>query len=153
LEEVVTHLGALTGHRVQIVVATGAANLAGCTVSEGVFLEQYVNTDALLPHCDLVCCHGGNGSLYQALSHGLPCVVVATHAEQSYGGKRIQELGLGSRLTLKHLRRAGIGKLVEVVRQVIALPDYRRRARAFSQHLKNGNGAARAADAIEHRFQ
>ena len=153
LEEVVTHLGALAGHGVQIVVATGAANLAGCTVSEGVFLEQYVNTDALLPHCDLVCCHGGNGTLYQALSHGLPCVVVATHAEQSYGGKRIQELGLGSRLTLKHLRRAGIGQLVKVVSLMIASPDYRRQAQAFSQHLKNGNGAVRAADAIEHRFQ
>jgi UDP:flavonoid glycosyltransferase YjiC (YdhE family) len=153
LDELVTHLGELARQGVQIVVATGAANLAGSTADEGVFLEQYVNTDALLPHCDLVCCHGGNGTLYQAFAHGLPCVVVATHAEQHYGGKRTRELGLGMSLTLKHLRRAGIGKLVEVVRQVLATPGYRRRAQAFSHLLKNGNSAEQAADAIERHLR
>jgi UDP:flavonoid glycosyltransferase YjiC (YdhE family) len=153
LEEVVPHLGELANQGVQIIVVTGAANLAGCTASEGMFLEQYVNADALLPHCDLVCCHGGNGTLYQALYHGLPCVVVATHAEQHYGGKRIQELGLGSSLTLKHLRRAGIVKLVNAVRHVLATPDYRRRAQAFSQRLKSDDSAVRAANAIEQHFQ
>lgn len=154
LDELVAHLGELARQDVQIVVATGAATLAsGQNPEEGVFLEQYVNTDALLPHCDLVCCHGGNGTLYQALSFGLPCVVVATHAEQHYGGKRIQELGLGLSLTLKHLRRVGIVKLVEAVRQVLATPSYRNRAQAFSQHLKNGDNAARAADFIEQTFR
>ena len=103
----------------------------------------------LLPHCDLVCCHGGNGTLYQAFAHGLPCVVVATHAEQHYGGKRTQELGLGVSLTLKHLRRDGIGKLVEAVRQVLATPDYRRRAQPSRNTSRAADSAARAADAIE----
>lgn len=152
LDELVAHMGELAGQGVQIVVATGAANPADMTASRGVFLEQYVNTDALLSQCDLVCCHGGNGTLYQALSFGLPCVVVATHAEQHYGGKRIQELGLGLSLTLKQIRRNGIGKLVEAVRQVLTTPDYRNRAQAFSNHLKSSNSATRAADAIEQHF-
>jgi UDP:flavonoid glycosyltransferase YjiC (YdhE family) len=75
--------------------------------------------------------------------------VVATHAEQHYGGKRARELGLGASLTLKDLRRSGIGQLVDVVGTVLATPDYRRRAQAFSQHLRSGNSAERAADAIE----
>jgi UDP:flavonoid glycosyltransferase YjiC (YdhE family) len=153
LVELVAHLGELAQQGMQIVVATGGANLDGVDAPEGVFLEQYVNTDTLLPHCDLVCCHGGNGTLYQALSYGLPCVVVATHAEQHYGGKRIQELGLGVSLTLKQLRRAGMGKLVEAVQQVIATPGYRNSALAFSQHLKKGDSEARAADAIEQAFR
>ena len=153
LDELVTQLGELARHGVQMVVATGAANLSGSTVAEGVFLEQYVNTDDLLPHCDLVCCHGGNGTLYQAFAHGLPCVVVATHAEQHYGGKRAQELGLGLSLTLKHLRHAGIGKLVEAVRKVLAITDYRRRAESFSQHLKGASSALHAADAMERHLR
>jgi UDP:flavonoid glycosyltransferase YjiC (YdhE family) len=153
LDELVNHLGELARQGVQIVVATGAASLAGSTAADGVFLEQYVNTDVLLPHCDLVCCHGGNGTLYQAFAHGLPCVVVATHAEQHYGGKRAQELGLGVSLTLKQVRRAGIGRLVEVVQRVLATPDYRRRAQAFSKHLSHRDSAARAADAIEGSFR
>jgi UDP:flavonoid glycosyltransferase YjiC (YdhE family) len=153
LDELVAQLGELSQQGVQIVVATGAANLGDMNVPAGVFLEQYINTDTLLPHCDLVCCHGGNGTLYQALSHGLPCVVVATHAEQHYGGKRIQELGLGLSLTLRRLRGEGMGKLLAAVRQVLDAPDYRRRTQAFSQYLKrNGSSAGRAADAIEQAF-
>lgn len=149
LDELLVHLGELASQNVQIVVATGAANVTDMNVPKGVYLEQYVNTDTLLPHCDLVCCHGGNGTLYQALSHGLPCVVVATHAEQHYGGKRISQLGLGVNLTLKRLQRNGIGELIEAVRHILINPGYRDRAKTFSQHLQNWNSAARAADAIE----
>ena len=116
---------------------------------QGVFLEPFVNTAKLLPHCDMVCCHGGNGTLYQALHHGLPCVVVATHAEQHFGGKRVRELGLGVSLTLKEVRRSGVIKLLDALKQVLGTPGYRERARAFSQCLGGWNSAARAADAIE----
>lgn len=153
LDELVAHLGELAKQGIQIVVAVGAAKLAGLNAPAGVFLEQYINTDALLPHCDLVCCHGGNGTLYQALGHGLPCVVVATHAEQHYGGKRIQELGLGISLTLRQLKRTGIDELIKAVQQLLATPAYRRRALAFSTHLKSGESAARAADAVEQTFR
>ena len=149
LDELVAKLGLLAQQGIQIVVAAGATNLDGVSAPEGVFLEQYINTDALLPHCDLVCCHGGNGTLYQALSFGLPCVVVATHAEQHYGGKRIQELGLGASLTLKQLRRDGMEKLIRSVQQVLDSPNYRDSALAFSHNLKNKDSAQRAAAAIE----
>ena len=150
LDELVEQLGALTRRGIQIVVATGAADLAARLMPpDGVFLEQYINTDSLLPHCDLVCCHGGNGTLYQALAHGLPCVVVATHAEQNYGGKRIQQLGLGRATTLTKLRRQGMGCLVESVRQVLETPKYRAAAQAFSSRLKTWKGAKAAANSIQ----
>jgi UDP:flavonoid glycosyltransferase YjiC (YdhE family) len=152
LDELVTHLGLLAQKGIQIIVATGAADLSQVQVPQGVFLERYVNTDTLLPLCDLVCCHGGNGTLYQALSYGLPCVVVATHAEQHYGGKRIQELGLGTSLTLKQLRRTGINILIQSVQKVLVTSTYRGNALKFSQNLKNMDSAARAADAIEQTF-
>lgn len=150
LEELVGHLGDLAKEGIQIVVATGGARIAeDITVPAGVFLETYVNTDTLLPHCDLVCCHGGNGTLYQALFYGLPAVVVATHQEQAYGGKRIQQLGLGRTMMLKDLKRKGMGSLVEMVRQTLNAPDYRKRAQTFSSHFKNWNSAELAADEIE----
>lgn len=153
LDELVGHLGLLAQQAIQIVVATGAARLDSISAPEGVFLEQYINADALLPHCDVVCCHGGNGTLYQALRFGLPCVVVATHAEQHYGGKRIEELGLGLSLTLKQLRRAGMGTLLQAVQRVLATPAYRNSAQAFSHKLENDDSAERAADAIGQAFR
>lgn len=149
LEELVAQLDRLTEDGVQVVVATGAADLSRVRTPAGVYLEQYVNTDALLPHCDIVCCHGGNGTLYQALGHGLPCVVVATHAEQHYGGKRVQQLGLGRAMTLKQLRRRGMRKLVSEVRDVLNIPKYRESARAMMPKAKAWNGAELASDMIE----
>lgn len=149
LEELAPHLGVLALQGIQVVVAAGAARIgADCVVQDGVFLESYVNTEMLLPHCDLVCCHGGNGTLYQALFHGLPCVVVATHAEQHYGGKRIQSLGLGFTTTLKYLKRKGMVSLVDLVRKTLDSADCRAKARAFSAHFKGWN-SAKGADEIE----
>jgi UDP:flavonoid glycosyltransferase YjiC (YdhE family) len=150
LEELVAHLGGLASEGIQIVVATGGAHIAkDITVPSGVFLENFVNTDKLLPHCDLVCCHGGNGTLYQALTYGLPVVAVVTHQEQYYGGKRIKKLGLGCTITLKRLKREGMGRLVEMVRQVLGSPAYRMKTELFSNDLKGWNSAELAADAIE----
>ncbi len=149
LEELVAQLGALAREGIQIVVATGAADLGGLQPPPGVFLERYINTELLLPYCRLVCCHGGNGTLYQALGHGLPCVVVATHAEQHYGGKRIEQLGLGRTMTLKNLRRRGMGHLVHLVQHVLGAPEYRLAAGQFAALLSGWNGAQLAADAIE----
>ncbi len=149
LDELVEQLGVLTRRGIQIVVATGATDLAErAEPPDGVFLEQYINTDTLLPRCNLVCCHGGNGTLYQALGHALPCVVVATHAEQNYGGKRIQQLGLGRATTLKKLRRQGMASLVELVREVLEATSYRDAARAFAPRLRAWNGAELAASQI-----
>lgn len=149
LEELVAQLGPLTDQGVQVVVAAGAADLSQMRVPEGVFLERYVNTETLLPHCGLVCCHGGNGTLYQALAHGLPCVVVATHAEQHYGGKRIRQLGLGETMTLRQLRRRGMATLVASVGRVLATPAYRQTAQAFRPLCAKWHGPVSASRAIE----
>lgn len=150
LEELVAQLGDLASGGIQIVVATGGAAIAGYhDVPRGVFLENFVNTDKLLPYCDLVCCHGGNGTLYQALNHGVPVVSVCTHEEQAYGGKRIQRLGLGRTMTLKALKRDGMGKLLQTVRQVLESPDYRARTQAFAALFQGWNSTELAADAIE----
>jgi UDP:flavonoid glycosyltransferase YjiC (YdhE family) len=152
LDELVSQLGQLAKRGIQVVVSTGTA-APGAAVANGVYLEGYVNTDALLPHCDIVCCHGGNGTLYQAMRHGLPTVVVATHAEQHYGGKRIRELGLGVALTLKHVRAHGIASLVDAVLAVMESPAHGSAARAFADHFRRWDDApARGADAIERSF-
>ena len=152
LEDLIPQLGALAEEGVQVVVATGATPVASAPLTiTGVFLERYINTDALLPYCSLVCCHGGNGTLYQALAYGLPTVVVATHQEQYYGGKRIQQLGLGQTLTLKAVKNRGFGLVAAALRHVLDEPAYRAQAQAFSAHFRGWNSAERAADAVESR--
>ena len=150
LEDLAEHFGMLTDRGMQVVVACGKTERAiGGTAIPHVFFEEYVNTDKLLPFCDIVCCHGGNGTLYQSLAFGLPVVAVTTHAEQYYGARRIQQLGFGRVLTLESVTRAGLGILVQAVMQVLEEPAYRTRAEAFALNLQGWNGAEVAAIAIE----
>jgi UDP:flavonoid glycosyltransferase YjiC (YdhE family) len=150
LEELLRHLDAAVKEGLQIVVALGGAPApADIEIPDGVYLEDFINTDRLLPLCDLVCCHGGNGTLYQALALGLPTVVVATHEEQLYGGKRVQRMGLGLTLTLKSVRRTGMTTVVERILEILHDVSYRERARAFSKYLRRVDPSTTAADAIE----
>ena len=150
LEELVEHFGSLTERGLQIIVACGkTARDIGQRGIPHVYFEEYINTDHLLPNCDIVCCHGGNGTLYQALAYGLPIIAVATHAEQYYGARRIEQLGLGRVLTLKNVRRHGMGIVLDAILEVMQEPDYRNKSRDFSLNLQGWNGAEQGAAEIE----
>jgi UDP:flavonoid glycosyltransferase YjiC (YdhE family) len=134
----------------QVVVACGKATTSlKHTPPPHVFLEEYVNTDRFLAECDIVCCHGGNGTLYQALAYGVPIIAVATHAEQYIGAKRIEQLGLGRALKLQEVRSKGIAILTQAVAHVLECTGNRERAREFAQLLSYWQGAKTAAGIIE----
>ncbi len=48
---------------------------------------------------DLVVCHGGNGTIYQALSHGRPVIGIPTIPDQAYNMRMVERLKLGTSIT------------------------------------------------------
>lgn len=57
----------------------------------------FLNNCSLMPQMDLLICHGGNGTIYQALAHGVPVLACTSIFEQDYNMQRIEELSLGER--------------------------------------------------------
>ena len=57
-------------------------------------IERYVPQSLLFPHCDLVVCHGGFGTVLTALAHGLPLVVLPIAADQPDNARRGAECGV-----------------------------------------------------------
>lgn len=151
LQELLSHLESLTQEGIQVVVAYGKfdESILSMQPSQHVYLEEYVNAEKLLPYCDAVCCHGGNGTLYQALSFGLPIVAVATHAEQNIGAKRLQQLGLGKSLRLKDVQTKGFSSVIQAVKSILDDDNMSVRCKEFSSILKNWNGASNSAEKIE----
>ena len=150
LDELIVELGQLVPLGLQIVIACGKATAAlNYDPPPYVYLEEYVNAEKLLPKCDIVCCHGGNGTLYQALTYGLPIVAVATHAEQNIGAKRIEQLGLGRALTLNEIKRRGASALSEAVRQVLECTEMREMARNYSKLINDWQGPQTSVEIIE----
>ncbi|MBD0277409.1 MAG: hypothetical protein ICV81_05520, partial [Flavisolibacter sp.] len=59
---------------------------------------SFVSAEAILPFTDLVICHGGNGTLYQALAYGIPLLCKTSHVEQEWNVQALERKGLGESL-------------------------------------------------------
>ena len=71
-----TILKALSSEAVNIVLTVGEDNDPARFAGDSVFVENYIPHSSLLPHCNLVICHGGCGSTISALMHGLPLLIM-----------------------------------------------------------------------------
>lgn len=60
--------------------------------------KAFVNHKLIMDKVDILICHGGNGTVYQALSHGIPLLFFPGNFEQEWNIQRIIGMGLGERL-------------------------------------------------------
>lgn len=135
---------------IQIVASTGGKKLPHVysKTYPDIFIEPFVNGDLMMKKSDLVICHGGNGTVYQALRNGVPIIGMASHQEQDYNLKRIESLGIGKRLKHGDVKKDP-SLLVRAVHEVLSEPKYRKNASIYEQILSNYNGAKSGARIIE----
>jgi UDP:flavonoid glycosyltransferase YjiC (YdhE family) len=111
------------------------------------FVEKYLDGDRMLPHCHLMVCHGGNGSIYQALRHGVPIVAMPWHMEQEYNARRVEQIGVGLRIGARKVL-ADPQSLSRIIRRILSEPAFRERAAAWRRHVGDWDGPATAARAL-----
>jgi UDP:flavonoid glycosyltransferase YjiC (YdhE family) len=118
---------ALADEPVQVMVTVGsdappdwARDLPANTTVHG-----YVPYTDLLPRCSAVVHHGGAGTMYAALAHGLPAVITPSGADQFANAARIAAAGAGVVLDASALTADGIRASVHT-----ALRDEAMQARA-----------------------
>src|SRR5206468_9628571 len=99
-----------------------------------------------MPHCDVVVCHGGHGTVARALASG--CVVVAVPAagDMNENAARIDWAGVGVRVP-RRLCRPGPVRLA--VERALTEPGLRTRARELGAWARSHDAATRAAELIE----
>ena len=131
---------------VVVTVGRGLEPIALGDVPSNVRVEGFVPQAVLLPHCDLVVCHGGSGSVTGALAYGVPLVVLPMGADQPMNAARVEALGVGLVLD-------AIGSAPEdirgAVRQVLDDPAYRRAAGRVRDEVAALPGPEHAVSLIE----
>jgi UDP:flavonoid glycosyltransferase YjiC (YdhE family) len=75
------------------IVVTGEKN-TGLT-GKNVITRSFINNLAILDKIDLVLCHGGNGTIYQALAYGVPLICATSIFEQEWNAQRVEDLKFG----------------------------------------------------------
>ncbi len=110
------------------------------------FAADYAPGSALLERSDVVVCHGGNGTIYQALGHGVPIIGIPTMHDQEFNLDRVVALGAGIHLSELRFRPE---HLEQAVQEVLANGSYRGGARRQQAGLGQFNGPRAGARAID----
>jgi UDP:flavonoid glycosyltransferase YjiC (YdhE family) len=90
-----------------------------------VHVERYIPNSLIMPHCDMVLCHSGSGTIMDALSLGRPLVLIPMAADQPENAQRCAALGVAC-VVGPDERTAGA--IQAAVREVLSDKRYREAA-------------------------
>lgn len=115
-------------------------------VPTNVRIEPYVPQIAILSECAAFITHGGFNSAKEALSLGVPLVVMPIAGDQPYTAERCAALGVGrvveaTERDADHIRQR--------TREVLADPRYRANARRFAADMQALPPIERAVELLE----
>lgn len=120
----------------------------------------YAPLPQLFPHADLLVTHGGQLTIFEALQHRVPVVVMPFQPEQAHNGLCLERLGCGLRLVppqpfqgdpgifLKALERMTDGDIVARIETLVADPQTARRLDDARRTMAAYGGAAAMADVL-----
>lgn len=111
---------------------------AKCIITGGhVLSKSFISLDSVLPHCSMLICHGGNGTIYHGLRHKVPILCLTSHFEQEWNVQRLETLNLGWRINSNP--KSFIDACLHPIRQTKGIPD---QAESGQVRLKLQNGTA-----------
>jgi len=85
------------------------------TSAPGVRIERFVAQRSVLSRCRAVICHGGSGTIVDALSLGIPVVLLPMGADQGDNADRCEALGAGIALDALTATPTEIAEVTRVV--------------------------------------
>ena len=108
--------------------------------------EAFLPQPAILPMVDLVITHGGNNTVTEAFHHGKPMIVLPLFWDQVDNAQRVDELGLGRRLSTYGFEDL---ELTGAIDSLLGDEALRARMDAMSSRIKASSGTVRAAELVE----
>ncbi len=107
---------------------------------------EWVSYSRTMPHCALVVCHAGHGTMVRALASGCPVLAVPHSGDMAENAARADWAGVGVRLPWRLLAPATVRL---AARRALAEPAITARAEELRAWAAAHDGASRAADLVE----
>ncbi len=137
---------ALRGLDVRVALATGSAPAEQLgTVPPEWLVRPFLPQVRLLAHSAVAVSHGGNNSVTESLTAGVPLLVLPLSTDQFAGAAAVERGGVGHCLDPNATTPAGIR---EAVRNLLSPNDIRDAAAALGTSLRQVPGAQRAHEAV-----
>ena len=112
-------------------------------------VERFIPQADLLPHCSAVVHHGGSGTMFGSLVHGLPQVVVPQGADNFINGDLITRAGAGLTVGPDEVAPESIR---HAIRSVLTDPSYATAARRIAAEMAALPSPTEMAQILQHRF-
>ena len=130
----------------RVVLATGVADPSGWgTLPSDWLVRSYLPQVAVVDRCDLAITHGGNNTVTESLTSGLPLVVAPFSTDQFAGAESLRRAGLGEVIDPNRSTPAEIAACVE---QVLG-SSYRDRTSRLGARLRDDPGPERAVRLLQ----
>lgn len=108
-------------------------------------VEQYVPQHEILPRASAAVGHGGSGSLFGGLAHGLPLLLLPQGADQFDNARACAEAGAALVLLPGEVNRVSLRAGLE---RLLAEPSFRRRAERIAAEIASLPAPEEAAAAL-----
>jgi UDP:flavonoid glycosyltransferase YjiC (YdhE family) len=146
-----TVLAGLAGEGVEVVVTVGADGDPAALepVPPNATVERYIRQSELLPRCSAIVHHGGSGTMYGSLAHGVPQVVLPQGADNFVNGGLLARCGAGVMIGPADVTPEAVH---DAVIQVLEQPSYRDTGRSLAAELAALPEPAEVARTLRHRF-
>jgi UDP:flavonoid glycosyltransferase YjiC (YdhE family) len=115
-------------------------------VPENARVVDWVSYSRTMPHCDLVVCHAGHGTLVRALASGCAVVACPAAGDMNENAARLAWAGAGVRLPRRFLSPRRLRLAVELA---LGDPSIRGRAREMADWAETNDSGAAAARLVE----
>jgi UDP:flavonoid glycosyltransferase YjiC (YdhE family) len=110
---------------------------------EAVEFHPYVPSEQVLPQCDWTICHGGQNTIAQSLSHGVPLIVFpGAIFERRYNAEKVEQAGAG---LMGEVNEFNVRWLRAAMKQQSACAA---QAARLAERIRSYGGAAAAVTAI-----
>jgi UDP:flavonoid glycosyltransferase YjiC (YdhE family) len=140
-------LAGLSNEPVRVLAASNRRQLEQpLPVSANARLVEWISYSRTMPHCALVICHAGHGTLARALASGAPVLAVPHAGDMAENAARADWAGVGVRLPWRLLSPTTVRL---AARRALGDPALRQRASELADWAAAHDGATRAAELVE----
>ena len=135
---------AFSDKNVPVVMTTGKQKIRS-SVPKNFYFFDYLSSKQAFSNASQIICHGGQGTLYQALSYAIPIIGIATHNDQQWNMDRIANMKLGIQFGEDSCSSKDIYNAYEIINRK---PEYKENCLKMKKIIDSYDTLNLAADAI-----
>ncbi|GFM33183.1 glycosyltransferase [Desulfovibrio subterraneus] len=138
----------LDTHGMRGVIATGGQTDGLPQDHPDIKVTPFIDGNHVLETSATVICHGGNGTIYQALGKGVPVIGIPTIPDQQFNMRRVESLGVGLTITPKQFEKS-TATLHTAVQTILSTPRFADNAHSMQHIIAGYNAPLLCAERIE----